>query len=161
MNGKILSLDEANSLIQPLVGLPISLPWEGIGSTIFLELGVLSPLENSRQFHNKGEACIDIDGEWRVEDGDKVLFGSSNSRPEIKRYLEGLSGVLIGSLSIQGEVPELVVHFSNGQILKSFMMQTGDPQWTIRLGSHTWMDCGPDGIQIGDGCGSFSQPSEL
>lgn len=78
-----LTLREANKLIQSLVGLPISLPWKGYGSTIFLEIGNLASLKRSRN-HQDGEACISIDWDWRVECDSMVKYGSSNSGPSIK-----------------------------------------------------------------------------
>ena len=66
--------EEFHAMVQPLVGLTVALPWKGYGSTIFLELGQLSPLESKRQHHNKGEACISVEWDWRVENGTTVLL---------------------------------------------------------------------------------------
>ena len=54
----VLSSEAFQELVQPLIGLTVSLPWKGYGSAIFLELGALAPLESPHQRHNEGEACI-------------------------------------------------------------------------------------------------------
>lgn len=144
---------DANTLLLQLVGLPVSLPWKGYGSAIFLELGKLAPLRHARQNHNDGEATISIEWDWRVESGAKILYGSSNNRPRIARGIESLQGVKIEELSIQGKVPELAIAFSNGQRLVSAAMLTGDPEWSIRLQDARWMTCADGGISVGEGEG--------
>jgi len=155
-----LTLAEANSLVQPLVGLPVSLPWKGYGSAIFLELGSLAPLQHSRQHHNKGEACISIEWDWRIEEGAKVLYGSSNSRPDIERGIEGLRGVSVEKLLVHGQVPELLIQFSNGQRLMSAAMVTGDPEWSIRLPEATWVSCEGGVVYVGGGSGTGTTAEE-
>lgn len=44
-----VTVTEANHLLQPLAGLPVSLPWKGYGSAIFLELGEMAPLQHARR----------------------------------------------------------------------------------------------------------------
>ena len=154
-----LTLTEANMLIQPLVGLPVSLPWKGYGSAIFLELGNLAPPKRSG-YHNNGEAYISIEWDWRVESGTTVQFGSSNSRPDIKRGIEGLRGVSIETISIHGEVPELFIQFSNSQRLMSAAMVTGNPEWSIKLPNTTWVSCEGGVVYVGDGSGTETTAEE-
>ena len=120
-------------LVQPLIGLTVSLPWKGYGSAIFLELGELALLDSGRQHHNKGQACISVEWDWRVEAEETVLYGSSNSGPEIESGIVALRGTTIHGLSVVGQVPELRVQFSNGHRLCSMVMVSGDPEWSIRL----------------------------
>lgn len=136
-----LTLGEANLLIRPLVHMPISLPWKGHGSAIFLELGNLAPLECPRQRHQNGEATIYIGWDWRVEAGARVLYGSSNSKPEIEDGIDTLAGVTISSLTIRGSVPELLIEFSNGARLMSAAMCTDTSEWSIRLPGAIWISC--------------------
>ncbi|WP_207679713.1 hypothetical protein [Desulfonema magnum] len=86
----------------------------------------MTPLENVRQHHENGEACISADWDWRIEKDKKILFGSSNSGPQIDRGLN--EGSLIESISISGEVPELEMIFTGNLRLKSMVMLTGDPE---------------------------------
>ena len=155
-----LNLTDANLQIESLVGLTVSLPWKGYGSAIFLELGVLSPIQHPRQHHKQGEACISIEWDWRIEEGSKVVCGSSNSRPTIKREVEALCGETIEELSIHGEVPELLIHFSGGKRLISAAMLAGYPRWSIRLSSETWMACDEGVIHVGDGEETGITPEE-
>jgi hypothetical protein len=133
MTDSSCSTAEFTRLVKPLAGLVVSRPWIGAGSAIFLELGDLTPLEWRGQLYPKGEACISVEWDWRVEDGVSVLYGSSNSRPRISRGIASLQGTRAQSLSVVGEVPELFVVFSNGQCLRSMVMVTGDPEWSVRL----------------------------
>lgn len=80
-----------------------------------------------------------IEWDWRVENATSVLFGSSNTRPEIEDGIRGLEGSRIVSISRFGRVPEVVGNFSNGQCLRSMAMTSGDPQWGIRLPSGSWL----------------------
>lgn len=105
------ALQEFEALVHPLLGQKVSLPWQGYGSAIFLELGQLQPLETGRQRHNMGEACISVEWDWRVEHGAAVLYGSANSRPEIERGIRSLLNAEVRSLSLEGAGPELAVHF--------------------------------------------------
>ena len=130
---KVNSLDEANTMAQSLIGLEVTLPWKGHGSTIFLELGELSPPKSKRGNRDLGESHISIDWDWRIELGDIVKFGSSLEGSEIERGLRTLQGVKVCSLSIQGRIPEIVVEFSSGHILRSMVMANGGPEWTLKL----------------------------
>lgn len=131
--------EDIRSLLQFLVGLTVSLPWKGYGSAIFLELGQLTPVVYKKSQHEKGEACIEIEWNWRVEEGASVLYGSSNSRPEIASGISSLQGTRIQSLEVIGDVPELAVRFSNGQCLRSMVMITGEPMWSIKLPGGRWV----------------------
>ena len=139
MPDTVFPIDEFARLVQPLVGLTVTLPWKGYGSAIFLELGQLTVVESRRRNHAVGEACISVEWDWRVEHKSSVLYGSSNTGPRIEGGLAGLQGATIESLSIAGKVPELIVLFSNGHSLRSMAMVTGDPEWSIKLPQGRWV----------------------
>ncbi|MDG9670963.1 DUF3027 domain-containing protein [Hahella sp. CR1] len=125
--------------IQKLIGLEVSLPRKGYGSTIFLEIGTLSSVKTRRGLKEKGEACIAIEWDWRVEREGRVLFGSSNSNVEVARGIQSLMHCRIESIEISGNVPELEVVFSDKSCLRSMIMVTGDPGWSIRLLTGEWI----------------------
>jgi hypothetical protein len=157
-----LSLAEANLHAQQLSGLPVSLPWKGFGSALFLELGALEPPKRPRQRHQSGEACIYVGCDWRVEEGAKVIYGSSTSRPTIDKGIEGLRGVVIDSILIHGQVPELLIQFANGQRLMSAMMAPDGSEWSIRFREATWLACYEGVASLGDGSGTgMSDEEEL
>lgn len=147
-------------LIQPLIGLPVALAWKGYGSTIFLELGQLQPLQSERQYQPDGEACISVDWDWRVEDDTAVLYGSSCSGPEINKGIATLQNTKVQGLSLAGKIPELVIHFSNGQCLRSMYMVKGDPQWSIRLVDNNWMGISAGKLAVGDGTAEFTEQED-
>ncbi len=125
------SLETLSDAIQPLVGMPVTRPWQGFGSSICLELGNLSP--HPRGLGDKGQASVFVEWDWRVENAPFVAFGSSQSRPRIKRGIEGLRGATVETAVVGGRVPELEVGFSNGSVLRTMVMTAGPPQWHVRL----------------------------
>lgn len=140
MPDAVHSREEIQALLRPLVGLHVSRPSKGYGSAIFLDLGKLTPVESRhRQHREQGEVCIALEWDWRVEHGTRILFGSSNRGPGIEVGLELFRNTRIQSLEIVGQVPELVVHFSNDCHLRSMASVTGDPQWSVRLPDGTWI----------------------
>jgi hypothetical protein len=134
-----LSCEEFDNLVLPLIGLPISSPWRGYGSAIFLELGKLRPPANPRFKHLKGEACLSIDWDWRIETDEKIIFGSSNSRPKIDKGLSLLTNLKLSQIKLIGKPSEILIVLSNGLRLQSMVMVTGDPQWSIKLLDGTWL----------------------
>ena len=156
----VLTEEEFKNLTQPLVGLPVSLPWKGHGSAIFFELGTLAPVEFGRRIHSKGEAGISVEWDWRVEAGAVVLFGSSSSRPKIVAGILALKGETIEEISVSGLVPELEITFSNGHRLKSMVMVAGDPKWSVKLPGGKWIYARNGRIAMGDGTTSLSKHEE-
>lgn len=157
----ILTQEQFVNLTRPLVGLPVSLPWQGHGSAVFFELGELQLVETKRSNYQEGVACIAVEWDWRVEGGKRVLFGSSNSRPRIAAGIRSLQGVTIDSLDITGAIPELVIRFSNGVYLKSMVMVTGYPEWSIRTIDGEYIHAHNGDLQRGsDGAASLSAEEE-
>src|SRR5262245_10829694 len=160
MSNTVCAVDEFAKLVQPLVGLTVALPWKGAGSAIFLELGQLTPVESSRRHHAAGVACISVEWDWRVEHKSSVLYGSSNTGPRIERGIAGLQGVTIESVSVAGKLPEVIVSFSNGQVLRSMVMDTGDPQWSIRLLDGRYVFARGGEVLLGEGSSGISEEEE-
>jgi hypothetical protein len=156
----LIPREDFQALVQPLLGLVVSLPWKGYGSAIFLELGALAPLESQRRRNNKGEACISIEWDWRVEAEGTVLYGSSNSRPKIESGIHSLQGTTIQALTVVGQVPELVVQFSNGHCLRSMVMATGNPKWSIKLTDGRWVYAEGSHLLVGSGTASTTEEEE-
>jgi len=160
MPSTLHSNEEFQELIRPLVGLAVSLPWKGYGSAIFLELGSLAPIESQRRHHNEGEACVSVEWDWRVEAESEVLYGSSNSRPKIEAGILSLQGATVQALSVVGQVPELVVQFSNGHCLRSMVMVTGNPEWSIKLPDGRWVYAKSGCLLVGTGEASTSEEEQ-
>jgi hypothetical protein len=125
----MLSEQEFQDCVRVLQGLEVSLAWKGYGSAIFLELGR----------HEQGEACLCVEWDRRVENGSSILFGSSDTRPEIADGIRGLQGSRVDDIAAVGAVPEILASFSNEQRLRSMAMTIGDPQWGVRLPSGSWL----------------------
>jgi hypothetical protein len=151
MSDMICSADEFKVLVERLVALPVALPWKGYGSAIHLELGQLSQVTGNGRPDSRGEACIAVEWDWRVEHHGAVLYGSSNRRYAIAQGIEGLRGARVEHVSISGTVPELAVAFSNGQCLRSMVMVTGNPQWAIKLQEDRWIHAREGRLEVGQG----------
>ncbi len=134
--------------VQPLLNLPVNHAWKGYGSTIFLELGELSADEK----HNnpKGEFCISINWDWRIEHHRSVLFGSSNRSAQIANYIQRLNGISVRSIDLFGQVPELIIEFSNNWVLRSMVMVTGEPDWDIRIAAEQYLAIRQGRLSIGN-----------
>ena len=135
----VISRQEVEDQLRCLNGLEVALAWKGYGSTVFFELGRLSPPRSNRERHARGDACVMIEWDWRMEADSLVSLGSSNSGPKIEAGIRELQGSRITGISVVGSVPELVGHFSNGRCLRSFSATDGNPQWSIRLPSGAWL----------------------
>ncbi|SMC24378.1 hypothetical protein SAMN02745857_01885 [Andreprevotia lacus DSM 23236] len=138
MTSRIITPAEFTTLIRPLLALPVSLAWPGYGSAVFFELGALTEPEGRRRLPS-GEANIGIEWDWRVELGERVCFGSSNTRPEIAEGLSRLQGATLIDIAISGRIPELALHFASGYCLRSMVMVSGNPEWRIRLPDQNWL----------------------
>jgi len=143
-----MEVQQIKQLVQPLIGMPVSRPWRGYGSAIFLEIGDLSCETIGKRESSRGAACIAVEWGWRIENDHAVLVGSSCSAPAIESHLASLKGVSIEAIVVEGMPPELVIHFSNGSRLRSMVMVPGDPQWTIRLPDDKWLDCEGGKVRI-------------
>jgi hypothetical protein len=149
-----LTAEQANEKIRALIGLPVSLPWKGYGSAIFLELGELTRRRSGqRRAHDEGKVCIYIGWDWRCEAGNTVLFGSSNSRPAIERGIQALAASKVVSIAINGKVPELSIEFSNGYRLISAAMLPDGSEWSVRLGESLYLSAEKGILLLGQGAG--------
>ncbi len=92
--------------------------------------------------------------DWRVEKGANVLFGSSNTSPEIDNNLQLLKGKTIEYIRIAGDVKEIEVGLSNNLILESMIMTNYDPQWGIRTIDEQYVCTKGGKLYIGDGANS-------
>jgi hypothetical protein len=140
---RVLNRDELQTLLLPLLDLPVSRPWRGYGSFVSLQLGELrqEPLGKTGKFGSFGEASVFIEWDWRIEDNSGIVCGTSDSIPKTETCVAALLGVRVTDLTVEGILPELTVSFSNGQRLRSMAMVSGDPQWHIKLLDSTYVCC--------------------
>lgn len=157
MPDSVLSVEAFSKLTQQLVGLTVALPGKAYGSSIYLELGRLTTIKSKRRDYALGEACISVSWDWRVEHNSTVLYGSSNSGQRIERGISELQDSRVECISVMGVVPELVVTFSNGHILRSMVMVTGDPEWSVRLPDDRWVFARAGELLVGMGESTTSE----
>lgn len=160
MSDSVCSIEEFCRLVKDLEGLAVTHPWKGHGSAVFLELGQLTAEEFKGRQYISGEACIWVQWDWRVEDGLTVLFGSSNSQPHIQKGIASLEGTTIQSVSIAGDIPELVVSFSNGHCLRTMVMVTGNPEWSVRVLDGRWLHSQAGRLLVGNSAYETTEEEE-
>ena len=146
---------------KELIGLPVSLPWMGYGSAIFLELGKLEDIKTTRQNHQKGEACISVSWDWRFEKGVKVLFGSSNTYPEIDNGIQILKGSRVHSIETFGSVQELIVRFDNDLCLRTMVMISDNPKWDIRIKNEQYLYSKNGCLYYGEGTSELTDDEKI
>jgi hypothetical protein len=79
-----------------------------------------------------GQATILMHSDWRAEGPRGFLFGAGTPQPSLDRGLRALRGLHVRSVSIAGELPELVVGLDRGVRLRSFSAWSG-PNWDFAL----------------------------
>jgi hypothetical protein len=120
---QIISREEAEVFSKPFTGKRITRAWQGSGSAIFLEAGELTD--------DKGELTIMIEWSWRIENLNKIIFGSFSEPKDIPIQLENLKGLTIKSIFFQSRLPEVVVELSGNTWVCSFSTVEGDPEWAL------------------------------
>ena len=115
-----------------LVGMPAAHVWRGYGSAIFVEFGALTPSASPREgVQPQGEYGLMIEWSWRLSDARSVLCGSWSEEDGWSGCLGRLIGQTVVDVQTFAQPPEILVIFSNGLSLASFMTAAGDPGWTL------------------------------
>lgn len=127
-----ITIDEFNRLVKPIIGMPISLAWKGYGSALFLEIGQLHEIGDRRQNVPDGEISISPNFEWRIEQKNRVVCGSSSKLSFIEEKIKVLNGLEISEICVEDDTRELKIKLANGMIVRSVKLTKGDPEWTIR-----------------------------
>jgi hypothetical protein len=133
----------------PLLGLPITHPWRGYGSALFLELGPLKRVRRVRRAGHslKGLAGVMIEWSWRVERPRSIEFGSWSADRTIDSGIRGLKRARVESVRVEGQLPELCLTLSDGRRVRSFMSSDGQPRWVLFLPDGSWL-CVRRGVML-------------
>ena len=128
-------------LTAPLLGFPITHPWRGYGSALFLELGPLKRVRRVRRAGHslKGLAGVMIEWSWRVERQRSIDFGSWSTDRKIDSGIRGLKRAKVESVHVEGRLPELRLALSDGRQVRSFMSSDGQPRWVLFLPDRSWL----------------------
>jgi len=144
MNRTVITRQDFEAFVSPLIGLPVSHIWNGYGSAIFLEFGLLTPSTRRRRDGSpgnpKGQFTLMIEWSWRIEGKRRIWGGSWSEAEQWTKLLPRLKDANVISISLIGRLPEVAVALSNGLHLASFMTAEGDPEWAIltRRGDETF-----------------------
>jgi hypothetical protein len=111
-------LEIVQEIISPLIGLRAWGVNLGQGSFITLEFGsALPPDEHTKVHHGEWHFWI-YNSSWRLEDEEKVLVGSEDSRQEIIKTISVLEGLILENISFSTPGPDTVLEFENSIRLK-------------------------------------------
>jgi hypothetical protein len=133
-----ISTPQFHDLTRPLIGLPVSKTWQGIGSSIFFELGKLTETKRTRKngishISYRGEAGIMLEWSWRIERPKSIYMGSWSGERKITNGLNKLQNSTIIDITTEGRLPELVIQLSGGYWVHSFSTFKGQPKWCLFL----------------------------
>jgi len=145
---------EAFAAILP--GLPISHLWRGYGSSIFIELGDLTPTTNrdGTQGHPEGQVSLGVEWSWRIEDDATILAGSWSEEALWEPSFGQLRGARVESLKLFGRLPEVQLSTDRGVRFISFSTTDGQPQWHLvdrRMTPAQWFTVQAGRLHLGDG----------
>lgn len=136
----VVSREEFSDLTRSMIGLPVSLARQGLDGALILDLGRLTPTSGPRRYLC-GEVSLVLEWDWRFEWKSEIVFGASSSEAYVYAQLSTLSGQSVVGVRVQGEVPELVVDFSQGLRARSFASAEGDARWNLGLADGSCLYC--------------------
>ena len=131
-----MSREVAERFVNELCGQEVNYVWRGAGSAIFLELGKLTEAKNE---HLSGEFTICIEWSWRIENHSSILLGSWSEPDDIEMVTNLLNGLVVSKINFYARLPEIEIIFDNGIYLLSFATAEGNPQWSIKNSSSTYL----------------------
>jgi hypothetical protein len=146
---------EIRQRLCPLVGKKAWGVSLGVGSFITLEFGASIPYSRiPDRFHGEWHLwvtyCV-----WRLEVGSKVIAGSEDPRPELKKAVQHLEGAVLRSIVLTPPALETTFVFDDAIILHLFPVYTKEFEH--------WLLYTPDGnvLRIGPGSSwSYTSASE-
>ena len=141
-----ISIEEAKARLCELDDAVVSHAWRGHGSALFLELGQLKEMPKGN--NPKGEQTIMIDCSWRVEGKSSIIVGSWSENEEIDNVPELVIGKTLEKVGFFGRLPELNIKINNALWLLTFMIEKGDPDWSIKFKNNEWLGVSDGRFQI-------------
>jgi len=122
-----------DEIARDLIGMPVNHIWQGHGTALFLEFGVLT--EESRAEgapgNPRGEISVGLEFDWRIERNSDVVCGSHDDPAGCADVIHNLKGKRATRLDVRGEIPELVVELDNEVRLLSFALSEVGPEWSV------------------------------
>lgn len=116
-----------------VVGKTASHLWRGYGSALLVELGELTPYDSSESNgrNPSGEITLMIEWSWRISKKSSVVAGSWSDEEKWPEIFRDMVGSTVEAIELFSDLPEILVSFSNGYRIASFMTADGQPQWAL------------------------------
>jgi hypothetical protein len=95
--------------------------------------------------HSSGEWSLQCGSIlWRIEQGDRVLAGSEDDRPEIEAAIKRLNGLVLVSGKICESTGDSILRFTDNVVLRTFVLTSEeDARWSLRHGDAEFLPLGP------------------
>jgi hypothetical protein len=121
------------AFVNPLIGKQVTRIWQGYGSAIFAEFGVLQSRRkrDGQPGSPRGEWTLMIEWSWRVEGKRRIWCGTWSDGERWPRAFSRLQGRTVASILLKGRLPEIDLGLDNGLHLVSMMTAEGDPEWAL------------------------------
>lgn len=132
-------MPEFDVLIQLLLGQAVAAAEIDYGSYFTLYIGAITQQDftvSGHSFNCKQSAVeLRIGRDWRLESGTAIRCSSADSQPAMVDGLAVLTGQEITSLTVTGRIPELVIGFTSGDVLRTLTTAYDRyPAWDIKMG---------------------------
>lgn len=130
--------------------------WEGYGTALFLEFGVLTPRpprSDGSPSNPDGEMGLMLEGGWRLEGRRSILCGSATDAARWQRALGRLRGATVIGATLVGRLPEIDLELSTGWHVVSQTTTGGGPRWTLfdhRGAGCRWLTVEHGRLQVGE-----------
>jgi hypothetical protein len=120
--------------LEMVVGKSVAHVWLGDYSSLYLELGTLSPGRRRRDGsigNASGEITIYAGYDWRIERIKSIVGGRNVTAKKRYSIVEGLLQRTIEAIEVSSRIPELQIRFSSGLWLVTFNPNAGQPVWSV------------------------------
>lgn len=114
-------------------GLAVAHVWRGHGSTLFVELGALTPRTRRDGSPGEPEGAIGlmIEWSWRIEMGRSIDCGSDSDEDLWTPAFARLVGREVEGIATFCGLPEVMLSLAGDVRVRSFMTAEGGPAWAL------------------------------
>ena len=133
-----ITAEAFTELTRPFVGLSVRAS-KGYGTAMLLDFG---PSILDRHGHLTGALSALIEWDWRIEGRRSILLSSGSAgRRGLENGIARLDEAVVSDVWTEGRLPEVCVGFSDGRLVRSTSLYTGQPGWTLFLDNEaeTWL----------------------
>jgi hypothetical protein len=125
--------DQFAQITKPLIGMVLRETRFGFVNTLLGEIGRIRSHVDRDRLERRGEASLMIEPGWRIEARGRILVGSDSENIRLARMVKSLGSMRLARIELEGKLPELVLGFDSGWILRSFRCIETPQMWCLFL----------------------------